>query len=224
MSRYLPLIAFTLFALTTIAVRWYEGEASLLGTVGWPVTTALLLLVAFSTRDALRGLFRRLVVAGLVASIVGDVLLAFRPDNIVPAVTAFVVAHSAYLIAFSSRAPFLRNRVTVIGYAAAATALLALVLPAVGGSVRIVVVAAVLSMSLMAAQGASWMLDEPRSSAARIAAIGAALLVSSFALFTFDRFANALPARDLLVLGTYWAAQACIALSVQRPAAPAIRM
>jgi uncharacterized membrane protein YhhN len=54
----------------------------------------------------------------------------------------------------------------------------------------------------------------PRS--ARLAAIGAVLFMVSDSLLAWDRFAGGVPARALLVLGTYYAAQWCIARSVQR--------
>ena len=96
-------------------------------------------------------------------------------------------------------------------------------LPTVGGLLHVTVVAWVLALSLMAAQGASWLLRHPTSSPARLAAFGAASLVASGTLLVLDRFVTFVPARDLLVLAPHWIGVALLAHSVHRPA-PAMRV
>ncbi len=218
------LIAVGVGALTTILTLSYASGPSPLVYVAKPLTTLLLVVLALSTRVPLSRAYRALITGGLLASLAGDVLLMLPSDQFIPGLASFLVAHLLYLAAFASRAPLLQHRLAVVGYVAVATTVLAMVLPAVGGVLRTSIIAYVVVITIMASQGASWMLDEPRSSAARLAAIGAALFVASDALLALDRFVTIVPMRDLLVLGTYWLAQSCIALSVQRPAPPTLRM
>ncbi len=189
-----------------------------------PLATALLALLAALTSDAISVRYRVLVTLGLVASLAGDVVLMLPGDWFVHGLLVFLGAHFFYGAAFFSHAPPLRHRTAIVGYATVATSVLALVLPAVGGVLRVAIVSYVVVISVMAAQAASWMLDEPRSRAALLAAIGAALFVASDAMLALDRFVTLIPMRDVLVLGTYWLAQACIASSVQRPPPPTLRM
>ena len=199
-------------------------EAVSLLYVARPLATLLLLVLAATTREPLSPSYRALVTAGLAATLVGDVLLMVPADRFLAGRLAFLVAHGCLLAAFASRAPLLRHRLGVIAYAAVATVVLALVLPAVGGALRFVLVTSVVVLALMAAQAVSWMLEEPASSAARFGAIGAACLVASDALLALDRFVLVIPARDLLVLLPFWLGLALLALSVRRPPPPALRL
>ncbi len=218
------LIAVGVSAITTIMALSTADAPSPLVYVTKPLATLLLVLLALTTHNPIATSYRWLIVGGLLASVVGDILLMLPSDRFIAGLGSFLVAHLLYLAAFASRAPLLRHRSAVIGYVAVATAVLAMVLPAVGGVLRTAIIGYVVVLTIMAAQSASWMLEEARSSSARLAAVGAALFVASDALLALDRFVTIVPMRDLLVLGTYWMAQACIAMSVQRPAPPTLRL
>ncbi len=189
-----------------------------------PVATAALLALAALTTNAQSAVYRRLVSGGLLASLVGDVLLMIPGDHFLAGLTAFLVAHLLYLAAFGTQGPLLRSRAAVGAYAVVGTSVLSLILPAVGGLLRAAMVAYVLVLCAMAAQGMSWLVEKPASRTALLAALGAALLTASDTLLALDRFVAFVPARDALVLGAYWVAQACLAWSVQRPPPPTMRM
>jgi len=218
------LVAVAVGATTTILALSAHTPVSPVVYVAKPLTTSLLIALVLTTRHPIAASYRVLIVAGLLASVVGDVLLMMPSDQFISGLGSFLVAHLLYLAAFASRAPLLRNRSAVVGYVAMSTTVLALVLPAVGGLLRTAIILYVIAITAMASQAASWMLDETRSSSARLAAIGAALFVASDAVLALDRFVQIVPMRDLLVLGTYWLGQACIALSAQRPAPPTLRL
>lgn len=217
-------LAASLAAAVAIGTLTVAPDRPALVWVAKPLATLLLLLLAATTRRALSSRYRGLITLGLAASLAGDVWLMLPDDRFLAGLASFFVAHVAYLAAFTSRAPLLRHRSGVVGYAAVATVVLALVLPAVGGSLRTAIVGYVVIIAFMAAQATSWLLDEPASRAARLAAVGASLFVASDALLALDRFVFTIPARDLLVLAPYWAAQACLAWSVQEPPPPALRL
>ncbi len=223
-SRRLLLAAAAVSACVTIGALTFAPDSPELVWAAKPVATGLLVLLAATTPAPLSASFRLLITLGLVSSLAGDVLLMLPEDRFLAGLAAFLLAHVAYLAAFATRAPLLAHRSGVVGYAAVATVVLALVLPAVGGVLRTAIIAYVIVIALMAAQATSWLLDEPASRAARLAAIGASCFVASDALLALDRFVLIVPARDLLVLAPYWVAQACIALSVERPPPPALRL
>ncbi len=212
-------------AVLTIGMPWLvAGEIPVLARIARPVTTLLLVLLAATTRDAVAPSYRWLVTAGLTASLAADALLAFPGEYVSHALGALGIAHAAYLAAFATRAPLFRHRVPVVACVVMGTAILVPILPAVGGVVRAGIIAYVLMLGLMAAQGANWLLEEAAATSARFAALGAALLLSSDTLLLLDRFVSPVPARDLLILAPYWLAQSCLALSVQRPPPPALRI
>ena len=152
---------------------------------------------------------RRWVLIGLVCSLAGDVALMWPQQGFVPGLVSFLLAHLAYLVAFT-RAQRLAARP---GWFAAYAVLAALILwqlwPGVPGVLRLPVLAYVACLGAMAAQAAVvW-----RGGSARggLLAIGGALFMTSDALLATNKFAGPLPLASLWILASYWAAQWCIA-------------
>ncbi len=163
-------------------------------------------------------LARRWVLAGLVLSLAGDVALLWPDAGFLPGLVSFLLAHLAYLVAFTRVRPLGADRSALLAYALVAGAVLALLWPGVPGGLRVPVVLYVVALATMAAQAAAvW-----RSGAARgaVLALGGALFVVSDALLATNRFAGPLPLASLWVLGTYWAAQWCIASWLAPKAGP----
>ncbi len=189
-----------------------------------PLVTGLLLLFAVTTTDATSPVYRALVSLGLIASLVSDILLMRPSDPFLVALVVSLVAFVAFFAAFAGQGSLLRYKAGVIGYAAAATVVLALVLPVVGGTLRSILIAHVIALALTASQAASWMLEDLASRAARLAAFGMSCLVAANAVLALDRFVFIVPARELLVYTPYWIALAALALSVERPPPPSLRL
>lgn len=212
----LPLAVLACAALAIAAAPWALGQP-LLAFVFKPLTTVLVIAHALSRAEG-APCARRWLLAGLVASLAGDVALLWPRQGFVPGLVAFLVAHLCYLVAFTRDAPLLRaSPAAFAAYAVVAGALLAVLWPGVPGALHVPVLAYVTCLAAMAAQAAARTvrLRDPLSLRA---AGGGALFVCSDALLAFDRFNAALPAASLLVLSTYWAAQWCIASSL--PASP----
>jgi uncharacterized membrane protein YhhN len=188
------------------------------------LASGLLLVFAVTTSDAISPWYRALVSLGLLAQLVADQLLLQPSDPLLAALACALVALVACFAAFVLQAAPLRYKAGVVGYAAVATVVLALVLPVIGGPLRSTLVAYVIALALTASQAASWMLEDLGSRSARLAAFGLSCLVAANAVFALDRFVFIVPARDLLVLTPYWIALAALALSVERPPPPALRL
>ena len=206
-SVNLGAVLVTLSAALAIAGALFAPAALLLHYAFKPITTLLLMALAWRSPDPLG--FRRGVVAGLGLSLVGDVALMLPVDAFAVGLGAFLLAHLAYIASFRRRS---RARAVVAAgmvYALVATGLLWVLLPRVPAPLQgpvLVYVAVLVGMAAFAfgAQG----------SAGRRLALGGALFVFSDSLIAWDRFAAPVPHAPLWVLSSYWGAQWCIARSV----------
>jgi len=162
---------------------------------------------------------RRFILAGLVLSLAGDIALLWPREGFVPGLVAFLLAHLAYIVAFTVRVGFAARWLPFAVYGTIAAFVLWALWPHIGASLRGPVLAYVICLASMSAQAAVWSIQArgtPLRGAARSAAIGGALFMASDALLAVDRFALPLPAAPLWILTTYWVAQACIAGALVR--------
>lgn len=179
-----------------------------------PLTTLLVIAFAWGRGQAQPAL-RRAVLVGLGLSLLGDVALMF-PQGFLAGLVAFLLAHLAYLVAFTrGGVRFMARRAPFGAYALLAAVILAILWPGVPAGLRAPVVAYVLCLAAMAAQAAArWQVQ--RDSLSRHAALGGLLFMSSDALLAINRFHSPLPASALWVLASYWAAQWLIASALPR--------
>jgi len=171
-----------------------------------PLTT--LLVIGFAWRRGADAPSRqRWIRVGLLLSLAGDVALLWPVQGFLPGLVAFLLAHLAYIVAFTRGGRFAARRLPFAAYAVVAGGVLAMLWPGIPGELRGPVVVYVLCLASMAAQAAS---------VGRAAALGGALFVVSDALLAFNKFGQPLPLAGLWVLATYWAAQMLIAASLRR--------
>lgn len=177
-----------------------------------PLTTTSILALALVTTSA-DGRYRALIVAGLTWSLAGDVFLMLPRDRFVAGLTSFLIAHLCYVAAFATPPIGVVALLYGLLLAALAAPVLVAIWPGLG-SLRIPVVAYVTVIVAMAWQaGLRWTVFH--TSAAALAALGAALFMASDAALAIDRFAGRYAAARAVVLGTYYPAQLLIALSVR---------
>lgn len=222
--RQAVLIGASLAAVVTLILPVGTAEDAALAQLTRPLVAGLLALFAVTSRHVASGVYRMLVSLGLLTSVVADVLFSRAADPFLAGLAVSLVSVLLFFGAIASRASLLRYKAGVVGYAAVATVVLALVVPVVGGAMRATLIAHVIALALTASQAASWMLEDLSARSARLAAFGMSCLVASHAVLVLDRFVFILPARDLLVLVPYWIALACFTVSVERPPPPALRL
>lgn len=157
--------------------------------------------------------YRRAVLAGLLLSTLGDVWLMLPWDAFVAGLASFLVAHLAYLFAFTRRERLEPLRWPFLAYAALAAAVLSLLWPRLPDALRLPVLVYVVALAAMAAQAAVVALRQP-SRGSTAAALGGLSFVVSDALLAIDRFHTPLPLAPLWVLASYWIAQFLIGRSV----------
>lgn len=178
-----------------------------------PLTTILILMLAVSGPSRTHATPRSLVVAGLVASLAGDVFLMLPGDYFVAGLAAFLVAHLLYIAAFTREG----WRATPLPAAACGLYVMVLlwwILPR-AGDVRVAVAIYGVMIGTMAWQA----LERAAAVRARstlLAALGAVLFVVSDSALAANRFVEPFRWAPLAVMGTYVPAQWLIALSAGR--------
>lgn len=207
MPLALPITTVISAALAIAAAPWALDQPWL-AFVFKPLTTILIVVHA-----ALRGPgepeMRRWVLAGLVFSLVGDIALLWPHRGFLPGLVAFLLAHLCYLRAFTRRHRLARPVEPAVFYCLVGALILGLMWTELPLPLRWPVLAYVVCLIGMAAQTATlWRSGQPRGA---ILALGGALFVVSDTLLALNRFVTPVPLSSLAILGTYWAAQWCIA-------------
>lgn len=180
-----------------------------------PLTTLLVIAWAWPRGQDARTQ-RRWVLVGLWLSLAGDVFLLWPKQGFLPGLVSFLLAHLAYIAAFSVPVRFAARPLVFGVYAVVALAILSLLWSGVPAGLRAPVIAYVVCLASMAAQAAAWWRSAPASPEARWAAVGGVLFLASDSLLAANKFATPLPVAALWILATYWVAQVCIANSLKR--------
>ena len=182
-----------------------------------PATTLLIIAWAWP-RGADAPPVRRWIRAGLWLSLAGDVFLMW-PQGFLPGLVSFLLAHLAYIAAFTRELRLGARWPPFALYAAVAAVLLARLWPGVPAALQWPVLAYVACLATMAAQaGTVWLAARgtPGEGAGHRAALGGLLFMTSDALLAFNKFDAPLPLASLWILATYWTAQGLIAGSMRR--------
>ncbi len=177
-----------------------------------PLTTVLILAYAWprGRGEAQQARARPWVLGGLLASLAGDVALMWPGEGFfIAGLLSFLLAHLAYLRAFTRVRRLAAWPPAFAVYALLAGAVLSRLWPGVPADLRLPVIAYVLCLAAMGAQAA--VLWRGGVAHGRRLALGGLLFVLSDALLATNKFAGPLPAAALWVLASYWAAQWCIA-------------
>ena len=176
-----------------------------------PLAVALVILIALQTKHTTATHYRQLVVAGLICSLAGDVLLMLPRERFVAGLVCFLLAHLCYIAAFTTdgaRTPSAWGAVILVLYGILMLRLLWLHLGELKAPVS-VYVAAILLMAWQALN--RWTATGDAGGALALA--GALLFVVSDSALAWNRFRAEFKSAQVVVLGTYFAAQWLIALS-----------
>lgn len=201
-------VALAVCAALAIASAPWALAAPWLNFAFKPLATIVVIAYAWQRRAGRADVWRWVLI-GLVFSLGGDIALMWPKEGFLPGLVSFLLAHLAYLWAFTRERRFAARPLPFVGYGAIAAVILALLWPGVPGPLRAPVVAYVVCLASMAAQAAVlWRTGVAR---AGVLALGGALFLASDALLATNKFAGPLPAASLWTLATYWSAQWCIA-------------
>jgi len=181
-----------------------------------PLTTFIILLGAAWLVQPGGQPYRSLVVLGVALSLAGDVLLVLPANRFALGLAAFLLAHVAYIAAFSTGSPLAVSQLAwLVPFLAASVAITAYVWSGLG-KLRAPVLLYVATISVMVWRAAmrGQAAAVPRASFL-LALLGACLFVTSDAILVIRRFRRPFRTAHALELAAYWAAQVLIALSVR---------
>jgi uncharacterized membrane protein YhhN len=211
------IVALTALAAISAAV---EIEAQYFGprTIVYifkPLTMIFIIVIALIMVSEFKG-YRKLVVAALCCSLVGDVFLMLPSDQFVPGLVSFLIAHFFYIAAFRARPSGLPSALSGLACVVYGSLMLLFLFPHLGAmklpvSIYLVVILVMVWQAL-----SGWVTK--RRAGAGLAALGAVLFAASDSMIAVDRFTGGFRLAELLILATYFTAQCLIALSIRRRA------
>ena len=180
-----------------------------------PLTTGLIIATAVAALPDPAARYSIAILAGLVCSLAGDVFLMLPGDRFLPGLASFLLAHLAYLFAFTSGLAPVGLALAALPLAGVGLVVLAYLWPGLDLRLRLPVAIYVAAIVIMAAAALArwiWLNTTP----ALLGALGALLLVILDFVLAVDRFRRPFRAAQGALLSTYFAAQVLIALSVTR--------
>jgi alkenylglycerophosphocholine/alkenylglycerophosphoethanolamine hydrolase len=172
-----------------------------------------------------KGRYQQAVIAGLLLSALGDVLLSWSDETFLPGLIAFLFGHVVYIFAFTRDGRGLYPGRALLAYAYGALAYGYLYTAGDLGEMTIPVLAYVIVICTMLWRAASRVGApgiDPRS--AWMGLVGAAFFTFSDTLLALGMFAGQRPLGPHAVIITYWIAQLGLTLSaywqlIRQPAA-----
>ena len=180
-------------------------------TKPWPV-----LLMAVVVFAAGRGRYQRLIVAGLLACLAGDVLLELSPATFLAGVGAFFVGHVLYTIAYLGRSRRWRPLMAV-PCGVSGVAVIAVLRPGLEAANMFwpVAIYTMAIMTMVWRAAACWE-DGGASDVTLLAFAGAVLFAVSDTLIAVDRFHQPIAGVRYPIILLYWLGQLGITLSALR--------
>jgi uncharacterized membrane protein YhhN len=177
-----------------------------------PLTTILILVIAVLVGRSSSSIYRYLIFAGLVFSLVGDVFLMLPSDQFIAGLVSFLIAQLLYIAAFTTGKGFSFNWLSAIPFLLYGVVIYVVLAPHLG-SMRLPVIVYMLAILTMAWQGwERWSTLSEKG--ALLGFAGAALFVISDSILALNRFRGEFASARALTLTTYYAAQWLIALSI----------
>lgn len=177
-----------------------------------PLTTMLVFALA-AVLPAPDSVVRTAILLGVGLSLVGDVFLMSPGDRFLPGLAAFLLAHLAYLAAFTRHVPLAPMALPFLVVGALAAVIVSILWGGVPQPTRLPVLAYVVVLGTMTAQAISQglVLAVP---AAWAGAAGGALFFFSDSALAYDRFRRPFRWARVVILLSYWMAQVLIAFTV----------
>ncbi|MDX1599926.1 MAG: lysoplasmalogenase [Anaerolineales bacterium] len=177
-----------------------------------PLTTLLILLVAVVAPAPQSTAYQVVVAIALMFSLFGDVFLMLPQDRFLAGLVSFLLAHLAYLTAFTGDTRGVMPVAIGLPILAIAIGAYAFLAPGLGRRrIPVLAYALVISFMLWTAWGRALRFPEPRTFSA---GIGASLFFVSDGLLAFHRFRAHQQWGQAAILSTYYLAQLLLAWSV----------
>ncbi len=205
------LLLFWAFVFGALTVRTYYKGPRLLYLVFRPLTMTIVIGLVIEAGKSAAPAYRIAVAAGLAASLVGDLFMMPRRKRFTAGLAAFLVAQAFYTFAFLSGLRLRFAPVPALAILVYGAVLFAILYPGLKG-LRVPVLVYILAISAMALAALERYI-RIGGTPALAACAGAFLFLVSDSVLAVDRFVKPFQAAQAVILSTYFAAQALIALS-----------
>lgn len=176
-----------------------------------PMTMIWIILIAFLGDNYGAGLYKYLILLGLIVCLLGDILLMLRRRYFLYGLICFLLGHLSYLHAFTFEMGFgFSSWLTILCF------FYGLIIYGILynhlGSLRIPIFIYILAILLMVIQSWERWLTTGENHVL-IAAIGATLFMISDTLLALERFRKPFKSAQIFILSLYFLGQSCIAFS-----------
>ena len=179
-----------------------------------PLTTILILLIAVQADTPEFPLYKYAIIAGLICSLAGDIFLMLPSDQFIAGLSSFLIGHLFYIAAFTYGTGFGFSLWLLAPFVVFGVVIFR-ILSTHLGKMKLPVVAYMAVILVMAWQ--AWeRVGQTGQIAALLASVGAVFFVVSDSALALDRFRGGFGSARAVTLGTYYAAQWLIALSVAK--------
>lgn len=194
-----------------LAVRFRTRGPLSLYRIAKPATMALIILVAL-VRPGGPPAYKTLILAGLLASLAGDVFLMLDKRWFPAGLGCFLLAHGFYILAFKPAPDRPATMGTLLPFLVFGLLMFRTLAPNLG-KLKLPVVVYVAAITVMAWFAAARFI-EIGSWRTLAALAGAMLFLASDAVLGYARFVKDFTSAQLFILGAYFPAQLLIALSI----------
>jgi uncharacterized membrane protein YhhN len=158
--------------------------------------------------------YKRAIIAGLVFSLVGDILLMLPQDLFIPGLVSFLIAQIIYTYAFLRGRKVVINSLSILPFGIVGLLIFIFLAPGLGEMTVPVIVYMVVILVMGWQAWEQW--NARRERWARMAFIGAVFFILSDTFLAIDKFRTPFDAAAALTLTTYTTAQYLIAISTRR--------
>ncbi len=207
-----PFLAAAAMAAAALAIFFDYRGPRLFVYIFKPLAVVLVIAVAAAGPRPFGAAYKAFILAGLAASLAGDVFMMLPVKRFTAGLAAFLVAHACYILAFRPGPGYPFSPTLLLPFLVLGLLIFRMLAPSLGG-LKFPVLVYIAAITIMAWLAAVRFVDS--GGAKPLAAFaGALLFLVSDGVLAYNRFVKPFGAAQLVILGAYFPAQLLIALSV----------
>lgn len=204
----LPIIALT----GSVHIAAFYVKKPQLRLIFKPLTTVLVIVLALLQPVYIPENYRYFILAGLIFSLIGDVMLVLPKEQFIPGLISFFIAHVVFIAAFSVDFGFQWDWIFLfVVVAILAPYLWVLLRHTKDMTIPVSAYTVILIILLWQTLARFWYFGDSRT---LYIFLGAVLFVFSDAILAYDKFVKKFKLAEVLLMVTYWAALILFAFSV----------
>lgn len=177
-----------------------------------PVTTILIIILAFFIPDSVSTIYKYFIIGGLFFSLSGDIFLMLPKDKFIHGLFSFFIAHILFIIGIiSDFGPYFdwQYLIPILLYL---IIILKIILPHTGNmKLPVIFYTLIISFFLWQAAGRAYYLADNSSI---MAFFGALAFIISDSVLAYNKFIKTFKLAEIIIMSTYWGALYLLTLSL----------